>query len=189
MLTALWENGIPQIQWGLAILASLVAVFYDVRHRIIPNWLTLPMWVGGLAWSALSAGGLALGDALLASVILAAPYVWLYVVAGGGAGDAKMMGALGAWMGMVNGLVLLMAVSLSAIVIGVLISLHRRRVKEVASNLSAATQNLLWSPLNFLTHRPIEQVSSGSSRQKMPYGIVISTGSFIGAVGILLWRI
>ena len=42
----------------------------------------------------------------------------LFVFAGGGAGDAKMMGALGAWLGLANGVVALVAVALSGAVIG-----------------------------------------------------------------------
>ena len=127
MLSALWEHGKPQIQWGLVVLASLAAAFIDVRRRRIPNWLTLPLWAGGLAWAGVWAGPSALANSVLASLLLAAPYVWLYVVAGGGAGDAKLMAALGAWLGIINGLVLLAAVSVSAVLIGVAISLRRRR--------------------------------------------------------------
>jgi len=48
----------------LAVLGIAVASYYDVRYRIIPNWLTLPLFFAGVA------GNMFLGNAkpLLASV-------------------------------------------------------------------------------------------------------------------------
>jgi Flp pilus assembly protein protease CpaA len=89
MLTTLWNTNLPFLQWGVVIGASTAAAVWDLRQRRIPNILTGPLFIGGLVW-AIWVGGLpGLGEALVACIILAAPYVWLFLVAGGGAGDAK----------------------------------------------------------------------------------------------------
>jgi prepilin peptidase CpaA len=88
-----------QILWIWAVLVSGAAGWLDWRSRRIPNWLTLSGLVVGLAASGAAMGwrgaqaGLA-GTALVLALLL--PLVWLRAL---GAGDWKLMGALGAALG------------------------------------------------------------------------------------------
>ena len=106
-MTALWEQNFWYVPWVMAVLASVLAASIDLWTRRIPNVLTGPLLVAGMAWSAASAGWLGLGESMLGCFLMAVPYVLLYAFAGGGAGDAKMTGALGAWLGPVGGLIAL----------------------------------------------------------------------------------
>ena len=94
-------------QWGVVIGASLFAVVSDIRQRRIPNALTFPLLAVGLIWAACFGGLAGLLEALGACALLALPYVLLFIFVGGGAGDAKLMGAIGAWLGLRYGLVAL----------------------------------------------------------------------------------
>src|SRR5262249_54414726 len=102
----MWGTSEIQIQvalpWGVAIAASIVAATTDLRSRRIRKWLTAPVFICGLIWSAAAHGPWGLGDAFAASLLLAAPFVLLFLFAGGGAADAKLMGALGALLGLKN---------------------------------------------------------------------------------------
>ena len=80
------------------ILVSTAAV-WDFRQNRIPNWLTLSAipagilwntWVGGFSGLQMSLGGFAVGFGIL---------FILFATGGGGGGDVKLMGALGAWVG------------------------------------------------------------------------------------------
>ena len=82
------------IQWGVIISASLVAASCDMRSRRIPNTLTFPLFLCGLVWALVHGGLSGLGEAFGACFILALPYILLFVFANGGAGDAKLMGAI-----------------------------------------------------------------------------------------------
>jgi Flp pilus assembly protein protease CpaA len=79
--------------------AAAIAAFTDVRHFKVYNLLTFPVlfsglvyhaWTGGWAGVTVSAAGIAAGFA-----IMLVPYL----VGGLGAGDAKFMMSLGAWLG------------------------------------------------------------------------------------------
>ncbi len=85
-----------------ALLAALllIAAVYDLRHRIIPNWLNLTIALAApLAWIA---SGIELWPDLALQVGLAllvfAAFVGLFFLGGIGGGDVKMIGALALWL-------------------------------------------------------------------------------------------
>ena len=68
-----------------------LAAWIDRRTQTIPNWLTLPLVIGGLAWS----GWMGLAGAVVALGVLL-PEVLRGRV---GPGDLKLLAAIGAWLG------------------------------------------------------------------------------------------
>lgn len=86
--------------WMLCVAVfTASALATDLRSRRIPNALTVPSLALALAfhawfdgWAGLKSGfaGFALGFGTL---------LVLWLIGGGGAGDVKLMGALGAWLG------------------------------------------------------------------------------------------
>ena len=86
---------------------TLTAAVCDYRTKKLPNWLTVPAFAAGLVFHVVSGamhhgfsgslsgllfalGGFATGFGIL---------LVLWLIGGGGAGDVKMMGALGGWLG------------------------------------------------------------------------------------------
>jgi len=126
--STLWTEGLVPLQWAVVIGASLAAAVSDARRRRIPNLLTLPMLLVGMV-AALAFGGLrGLADAGAAGVLLALPYLLLYAAGHGGAGDVKLMAAVGAWLGLVNGIVVLFAVALAGVALAIVWIIAHRRV-------------------------------------------------------------
>jgi prepilin peptidase CpaA len=89
------------------VLFTLVAAICDFRTKKLPNWLTVPSFIAGLAYHIVS-GALTGGwsgawhGVVFAMAGFATGFGILFVlwlIGGGGAGDVKMMGALGAWLG------------------------------------------------------------------------------------------
>jgi len=84
----------PILQILLALLVVTAAVF-DLRFRRIPNWLTFPAILVGFGmnaflyeWTGVRSAAFGLGLAFLI-------YFPLYLLRGMGAGDVKLMGAVG----------------------------------------------------------------------------------------------
>ncbi len=178
------------LQWGVVIGASLVAAALDVWSHRIPNGLTGSLLLSGLVWSAYSGGLGGLGLSLAACVILALPFVVLFIVAGGGAGDAKMMGAIGAWLGLWAGLVVLVGVAISGGVLAIVYAVAKGRGLALASNLRVMTSS--WTTAAFGATR-WQDVSRAMPPQNlmqvMPYGVAIFTGTCLAGLGVWLWQI
>jgi Flp pilus assembly protein protease CpaA len=181
------------LQWGAVLGASLAAAILDVRRGRIPNMLTLSLWLTGLAKAACAEGSAGLGRALELSVLLALPYVALYFLAGGGAGDAKLMGAIGAWLSFEEAVTVFCCVAVTGMILALLrIAAHPER-KNALSNLLASLYLLAIScstgPRGWKLLTSSEQ---GTSQQQagqvtLPYGVAIFLGVCLAAVGAETW--
>ena len=122
-------------QWGVVIGASLIAALTDIQNRRIPNWLTLPVFLTGLIHAGIVGGFGELTSSFFAALMLMAPYVVMFLFAGGGAGDAKLMAAVGSWLGLKSGMIALFAISLCAILFALLKAASKKRFFQVLKNI------------------------------------------------------
>ena len=121
------------VRWGVSLSTLGAALFcalmialaaIDIEHFLLPDRLTLPGIVLGLAlsswleWTTLPAS--VLGAGLGAGVLLALFYVWLWVrkEEGMGLGDVKMIALIGAFLGWKGMLLCLFLSSLLGAVVG-----------------------------------------------------------------------
>ena len=132
-LVHLWVFGATPL--GLVRLAfacaMLVLFFIDLEHQILPNVITLPGIVAGLAASAVLPPGLWLAvlGALLGGGVLwaiAEIYVRVRGIEGMGMGDVKMLGMIGAFLGAPLMLLTLVLASLAGALTGVALMLLGR---------------------------------------------------------------
>jgi len=87
------------IAWCGAIALTVVALVWDLRTRRIPNAITVSALVAALLFHAITSGWAGLGFALAGFGAGFGLLFVLWLVGGGGGGDVKLMGALGAWLG------------------------------------------------------------------------------------------
>ena len=124
-------------EYRLAVATLAVAVcggWLDWRWRRIPNWLTLPALLFGIGVHVAAAGWPGAKDALAGAGLglgLLLPFV---LVRGLGAGDWKLMGALGALTGRERLVMVLLLSMLIAGLMAVVEMVRRRRVKQTLSN-------------------------------------------------------
>lgn len=175
------------VQWGAVLGASLAAAVWDLRCRRIPNLLTLPFLVGGLAFNiwaqGFSGAALSLGGAAVATL----PFVLLYLYAGGGAGDAKLMAAVGAWLCLAQSVVVLLAV----VVMGAILGLAQAAWQRQFATVTARVGNIARSSFGMLSmgQRPMLSPIGDAQSLQMPYGVSIFTGVALAAIGSLLWNV
>jgi prepilin peptidase CpaA len=92
---------IPRGVLAVLLAVLIAAAIYDVRYRRIPNWLTVSGVLLGLAINAVigESGGRGILFALAGLGVAFGMYMVLYILRAMGAGDVKLMAAVGALVG------------------------------------------------------------------------------------------
>jgi prepilin peptidase CpaA len=174
-------------QWGVVIGASLVAAIYDLRERRIPNALTVPLLVAGLVWAAWRGGLSGLANGAAACFLLALPFVLMFLFAAGGAGDAKLMAAIGAWLGLEQGIIVLGCVCVAGGVLAIATAIAKRRLKTVMTNIRLSVYSFIVAVLTGRRLRTAANEARPEQTEKLtiPYGVAIFVG-VCAAGGIVL---
>lgn len=131
-----WE-AIPVI-----VLVAL-ATRADVQSRRIPNVLTGPAFLLGILVHLILGGPVGAGNALLGAVVAGAILLPGWLMGFTGAGDVKLMAAVGAWLGYPGGLVAAIAALIAGGVIAVFVAAHRGVLKQALRSALAVGLALL----------------------------------------------
>ena len=126
----------PVAIWALALLVALWAGWLDWRFRRIPNWLTVSGFVLGLAVNTVLSGWAGLKGGLEGAGIAIAVLIVPVILRGIGAGDLKLMIALGACLGPLKFLNVLLASIFIAGIMAIVEIVRKRRIKETFGNLA-----------------------------------------------------
>ncbi len=130
---------------GQILLAILVAVaaIYDIRYRRIPNWLVLAGLLAGLGWNAYAARFSGLGHAAEGLGLGFLLYFPLYLIRARGAGDVKLLAAVGSITGPGNCLWIFALTAILGGIIAVVFLLLLGRVRKTFFNVGWIIQDLL----------------------------------------------
>lgn len=167
------ERCVPMIQELLALALAVAAAWLDWRSRRIPNWLTVSGFAAGLLVNGLVLHwrGLATGlEGSAMALVLLLPLVLLRSL---GAGDWKLMGALGAFWGPRMVLLILLATVLIAGLMAGIEVVRLRRARETVRNLVVLVHGVFTfgvrpgSPLGF----------EASGALAIPFGVAAAAGS------------
>jgi len=163
---------------GLAVALALMAGWMDWRSRRIPNWLTVPSFLIGVAANVIANGSAGLKTSLLGAgfgLLVLLPFVLLRSL---GAGDWKLAGALGAFVGWEVLANLLMGSVLVAGIMALGLVIYKRRFKETLRNIG----RLLASMLMFRMPGPEVSLDNQQSL-KVPYGVALALTTLLFGIG------
>ncbi len=166
----------------VVLLTLLIgAAIYDVRYRRIPNWLTVGGAVVGLSLNAFlgppvggwafAAKGLALGFGA---------YFLLYALHAMGAGDVKLMAAVGSLVGWQNWVGIFILTAILGGVAGLLLAAARKRLGNTLWNVGFILTEMKSGRPAYLGKEELDVKSSKSLG--LPHGAVIAIASicFLG---------
>ena len=164
-----------QFIWTLTLALTFLAALLDWRSRRIPNWLTVPGLFSGVLIHALIGGWhgtlFALEGAGLALLILF-PLVMLRAL---GAGDWKLMGAVGAFVGPVMFLFVLLGSIFASGIMAVVQVLRMGRVTETLRNMLTLVRGFFSFGL-----RKNPEISLDNPRLlKLPFGVAVAAATLV----------
>ena len=161
---------------ALAILV-LAAAIYDIRFRRIPNWLVLSGFCLALVLNValLRLDGLTLAG--LGAVLAFAVYLPLFALRAMGAGDVKLMIAVGAFTGPRNWLILFLLTAILGGILAVALLLIRGGLVRALKNVLFIMGQLvrIRPPYKSAPHLDIRH----SSAVTLPHGLSIAIGTFV----------
>ena len=163
--------------WHVKLVAAVLiwAAWIDGKQLRVPNWLTFPMVLSGIAFNVWASGWSGLGAALWGTAVGLLCLLPLYAVGGMGAGDVKLMAGVGAWLGAGVTFYAFCVSTVVGAVIAVLMVLYKRAfAKHYANFLLILTE--------WMTIRDPKELSRIAAERKpemflLPYGIPICIGS------------
>jgi prepilin peptidase CpaA len=163
---------------ALAGTMALVAGATDWRWRRIPNWLTLPGAVVGIGMNTAAYGWFGLKTSLAGlglGLLLLFPFVLVRAL---GAGDWKLVGALGALLGP-HPLMLVLAVAvLIAGIMALGLVIYKRRLRQMVRNMGRVLFALATG------HAGDSSVSlDNPDSLKVPFGVAVAIAAilFVGS--------
>ena len=153
----------------LATIPAVIAGWTDWRTRRIPNWLTVPALVLGIAANSLALGWYGAKEALLGAGLglgLLLPFVLIRSLGGG---DWKLVGALGAFLGPPRLIAVLVATILVAGAMALVLVIWKRRVGQTLRNVGRMLGAM------FTLHLPGPEVSLDNPESlKVPFGVAVA---------------
>ncbi len=158
----------------IVLLALLIgAAIYDIRYRKIPNWLT----VGGvLLGFAINFGiGLPEGGVLFALEGFATAfgiYMVLYVLRAMGAGDVKLMGAVGALVGWERWFGIFLITAIVGGIMAIALVTVRGRFKRTLFNVGFILSEIKHGRPAYVGNEELDVRSPKS--MSLPHGAVIA---------------
>lgn len=159
------------------VLAVLVATVTDLRSRRIPNWLTVGTLLLGFVLNALIAYPSPLDGMWLAAKgfgLAFAMNLVMYMLHMTGAGDVKLLAAVGAMVGCSDFLGIFLLTALIGGVLAVILMLVKGRVRQTLWNVAFMVGELMKWRAPHLTR---EQLDVGSSKAfRLPGALRVCLG-------------
>lgn len=158
--------------WILGVVVVAAAVT-DLRARRIPNWLTLPSMAAGLVLNAVDGR---LTPALLGMSAALVLYFAFFALGFRGAGDGKLMGVVGAFVGWPDIATVVILVALLGGVAAVLVAMRYGALGGVLLSAGTVVSDLVTFRWRQLRERA-DYRAPGALR--MPHGPVIAAGTLV----------
>ena len=160
---------IPEL---IAVAVGAIACGTDLRSSRIPNWLTFSAIAAGVLYHALApsgAGAPMAGLGLLAGLLVFFPFFALGAL---GAGDVKLMAALGAWLGWQPIVYVALYGAIAGGVLAVVVSVWHGYLGRALTNIKTLLMHWWLTGI-----RPLPELTlDGGHGLRLPYALPIMAG-------------
>lgn len=161
-------------------ISLLVAVFaagiFDYRFRKVPNYITFPAILGGLAIGMLQGGFTGLSASSFGLFFGIALFAIPYAMGGMGAGDVKLLGAIGA----IKGIGFVFTSFLGAAIIGGIMAVGRMAFIIKSSDMTVLRESI--KTVYYTGALSAIEVPEYALKERLPYAVAISAGAIVALI-------
>ena len=179
-------HALPQqlIFTGAALLCASIGSVHDVRERRIPNLVTGPAIAVALVLHSVLGGWRGLGDAAIAGLIAGGVFFVFFLAGGMGAGDVKLMAAVGCFAGLPSLFMLMISTVIVGAIFAIAVGFYNGRLREMLRNVGALLQH---HGARGLTPHP-ELNLSNARTLRLPYALPIAAGCLF-TLSAIAWKV
>jgi prepilin peptidase CpaA len=163
----------PAIEITLILLVS-AAAWTDLRTRNIPNWITVSGAAAGLGLHIVYGGIYGAMQSVAGAALGLAIFLGLYAAGGMGAGDVKLFGAVGAFVGPHALILIFVLTGLLGGIAGIGLALYRGRLQQTLERTRE-----LFIDMGRMRWEQLGAVAGAANALRLPYGAVIAGGTLI----------
>jgi prepilin peptidase CpaA len=167
-------DALPQqlIFTGGSLLCAGIGSVHDVRERRIPNFVTGPAILAGLMLHTVAGGWAGLGDSALAGLIAGAIFLIFFLAGGMGAGDVKLMVAVGCFAGLSSLHMVILSTVIAGALFALAVGIYNGRLRETLRNVGALLQH--HSQQGLKPHPNLNLTNAHTLR--LPFALPIAAG-------------
>ncbi len=169
----------------IVLLFALVTTVTDLWKFKIYNVVTVPLLISGLVYHSIVGGIPGFGASLLGAVFGFGILVLFYVMGGMGAGDVKLMAAVGAWLCLPLTFHVFIASSLAAGLYSVVLLVVNSSLVETWTNLQILWLRMMVIGRHLGTGERIEALVNQPDRRLrvVPFAAMV----MVGTVALIFW--
>lgn len=157
----------------IAVAVAMIGCVFDLHSRRIPNELTLGAALAAVIVSAVTGGLGAVGWSAAGWAIAAALWLPIYALGGMGAGDVKLMAAIGAWLGPAIVIYAVLYAAIAGAVFAIALAIAQGCIRQTYSNVQLLI--IHWRVVGFTPHAQLNLGSAPSPR--LAYAVPILVGT------------
>lgn len=155
-----------------AVLIACAACVTDLATRRVPNVLTLPAIAAGVLAHSILPNGQGVGAAALGAIVGLAVFFPIFALGGLGAGDVKLMAALGSWIGAMPVVWVALYGAVAGGVLAIFVSVSQGYLRQALTNIGSLF--LFWSVQGV---KPMPALTLEHGRgPRLPYALPILIG-------------
>lgn len=158
------------------LIVVTAATWVDIRENRIPNWIVAVGLLIGVAYHTLSPAGGGVMFSFLGLAIGIAALLPLYAIRAMGAGDVKLMGMVGAYLGAGAGFGAVLATMIAGGILALVASAYKRALPQLVVNLRTM---LIQRDIRRMGGACSESLPTPPSVGKLPYAVAIAAGTAV----------
>lgn len=171
---------------AVTVASALVVGTIDVWTFRVPNLLTFPLLICGIAFHVITSGASGLQLSLFGAFFGFAVLLFPYLIGGVGGGDVKFMAAVGAWLGMPATLFVFVVAGLATGLYSVMLLAWQGRGRRVLMEIYVLLFQVRAIGRHLGAEERVETVAKSDDRRRrlVPFAAMVA----FAMIALLIWQ-